>query len=291
MIMRKFYLENEQGQRKTLQGTGVFFHRPQGLGFASDIEYFESADAFFVEANKQSVQPNVFGNFVFLKDRDPYMQYAELVDWLSVAESLTLIYQPAQYRELLMDVDLESVDLTEKTEFGVLECPVSFKGKTPYYKRMPETFVFTSEPGEAKRYTYSYPFKYGQTGKGSSVEVFNSGHFPASVIFEARGPIARPILKATNLITKETIGALDLSGVSVSRQDTMLFSSRPNETGVWRVTNGRKVDLISQINLANNNFFTIPENTPVEVSFWADVDPAYEGKITHHLELYEYFRG
>jgi hypothetical protein len=61
--------------------------------------------------------------------------------------------------------------------------------------------------------------------------------------------------------------------------------------GVWRVSGDRKIDLTGLINLANNNFFMVSENTHAEIALWADVDPAYEGTITHHLELHEYYKG
>ena len=63
--MRKFYIENSIGERKTLQSNTLFFNEPEGLGYSLDGDYARVGDGFYAETSSYYEQPNIVGDLVF----------------------------------------------------------------------------------------------------------------------------------------------------------------------------------------------------------------------------------
>lgn len=296
--MRKFYIENEDRKRKELQTATLFFNAPQGLGYGDSIDYFETEYGFYAETNRSYNQPNITGQMVFLKDH--YKEYREFVDWISNAGELKLVYKPATGRELFMDVDIESIDLSEIAAHGALETPISFKGKSPYHYRDPLVFTFQNQEKSIMRFPFQFGFDFVQSAEGGSHRIDVKGHFPAALEMTIRGPVSNPVLIAEDAETGEEYGKMELIGVSINEKEVIEYSSRPNKTGIWKKINNDSeesnpfskstmvVDLLDKLDLANNNFFCLPVNRPVTVKFFVN---SGDKNLVHDLFLYEYFRG
>lgn len=291
--MRRFYLENEKGERLDLQSKTLFLHLPEGLGFGADRDYSEVEYGFFAESSNQYTQPVITGALKFLPGlQDPYETYALFVQWKKATKKMKLVYYPTKERELYMDVNMDMLILSEKTLVGILECPVKFMGTSPFYKKNPLVFIFESEPTQnAMRFDFSFPFIFSQSG-AEGVQIFTpTGHFPAAIELFINGPVSKPILKIENRSTNECYGVLDLSAISIAAGDQVYYSSRPNRDGVWKISGGIKTDLIDLVNINNNNFFSVPTGEPCSASFTADVEVGYTEPIKHIMRIHEYYEG
>ena len=91
--MRKFYLENEKGERKGLNGElGIRLGNPAGLGVVFSRKSSEIGNGFLrVEEVKLKNEP-VTCDLTFLPDA--YARYRQLVNWIAGSRTLYLIYCP-----------------------------------------------------------------------------------------------------------------------------------------------------------------------------------------------------
>ena len=176
-MSRKFYLVDSIGRERSLQSDIEFMWEPSGLGFAENREYSQVEYGFFVESSKDFEQPEVAGTLVFKKGvQDPYQTYHEFMDWVQGAKDLQLKYVPYPGRELYLDVNVDGLELSEKTLYGVLECPVIFRGTSPYHKKNPLTFLFRTEDNRnPMRFPFEFPFR--QRGRGRA-GLHSGGAFP-----------------------------------------------------------------------------------------------------------------
>jgi hypothetical protein len=289
--LRKFYLVDEAGRERSLQSDIEFLWEPSGLGFAESREYAQVEYGFFAESSKDFEQPEISGTLVFWpKAQEPYKTYHEFVDWVQRAQDLQLKYVPYTGRELYMDVNLDGIERAEKTLYRTLECPITFRGTSPYHKKNPLTFLFrTEESINPMRFTFKFPFKFSDSGAGDAQVFTPQGHFPAAMELYINGPVSNIYYKVEDNATGELIGALDLSGVSVAAGDHIYYSSRPNADGVWKVSGNTRTDLVESLNENVANFFTLPVGKEVRATLTADTTEGAE--ITHVLHVHEYFKG
>ena len=289
--MIKIYLENSVGARLPLQDNERFEWEPSGFGFAENREMAQVEYGFFAEMSKEFVQPEMSGTMVFWEDSaDPYKSYEEFVDWVTKAERISLVYQPYEGRELYMDITVDGIDVPEPILYGPLNCPVTFRGTSPYHKKNPQTFLFRTEPvTNPMRFTFQFPFQFSDSGAGDAQIITPTGHFPAAMELTINGPVSRIYFKCDDAETGEVIGVLDLSGVSVAAGDHIYYSSRPNADGVWKISGNTRTDLIEFLNMNEKNFFTLPVGKQVRATLTADTTEGVE--VTHVLQVHEYFKG
>lgn len=275
--MRKFYLENSIGERKDLQTRGgLFLHLPAGLGW-SDNNTYASAQGFFPRLSSEPEQPAPSGELII----GGYDEYMELVSWIFGGYDLTLVYNPngIEYR---IDVDITSVSKGELKN-RLLVCSITMAAKTPWYKPTVKELSISPPASEAgyKRYPYSYPYQYASSSLQNSVEILAGGHMPAAIYVSCPGPLTNPAVKLYDA-SGASIGVLDLDGVNVASGETLIFSTRFGNIGVWR----DDTDLVEYLDLTNDNFFEIPINTACTLTLESDSDIG----TTSTLKLYEYYR-
>lgn len=275
--MRKFYLENSIGERWDLQTKQeIHLRNPAGLGWADNNTYAD-ARGFFPRTDSRPVQPSIAGDFVIRG----YDTYKELADWLHQGHDLTLVYAPdaTEYR---IDVDVQSLQKGEVNSWGRLECPFMLTAKTPWYKPTTRELVIAPPSSTVgyKRYSYSYPHQYAAASLSNSVDILAAGHMPAAIYLTIPGPLTNPCVTLTQ--NGAEIGKMDLDGVSVGVDETLVFSTRFGSIGVWK----DGVDLLEYLDLNNNNFFAIPTGSTVTLTIKSDSDIA----TTATIKLYEYYR-
>lgn len=261
--MRKFYLENSIGERKDLQLSSFFFHTPEGLGISNRNEYENPADGFFSNVFGQTEQINIVGEIAFMGG-DPYGDYKSLIDWIYGGYGLEFVYNP-NGTEYFCDVDIDYIEKGEiNYESGVLRCPVSFLGKTPWYKATATVFNFALDPTiQYKKYPYTYPYVYSLSGQVGSIAVTPSGHYPAVVELTANGEMTNPSLTLVNA-NGDILGKMRLDSVTIASGSVLSYSSDPSNPGVW--IDG--IDASQYLNLEYDNFFTIPrEPCTISLSF------------------------
>ncbi|MEL7610597.1 MAG: hypothetical protein AAGU74_13980 [Bacillota bacterium] len=279
--MRKFWLENEIGQRIDLQDQ-TFFHLPSGLGVSIEHDFGQSSDGFFVSTRAELVQGNIVGDLVF---RGGYAGYKAVMDWLFSGRRVMLIYRPLDI-DYLRDIDIESIEKGELGAGGWLTCPASLRCTSPWYKRLPVQIELTPDEGGGKRYPAEYPMHYSLSGDINAVDVTAGGHLEAALSISIPGPLDGPVITLRRKSTAEILGRVNLEDVEIGADETLLFSSRHGAMGIWRVTVAGAEDLIEHVDLNDNNFFRLSVGVPCSLSIGSDAEIAQAAAI----RVYEYYK-
>lgn len=284
--MRKFSIQNQYGEKIELQGGSIFFHSPEGLGFANKVEYMES-DSFFIATRREPEQVLKSGSLLF-KPQGAYQSYFDFVNWLLSAETLTLGYNPSG-TQYYMDVDVISIDKGELTTGGALDVPVTFAPISPIYSPLNLNLqIGGGDLGSIKMYNYTYPHQYAATGVSGEIEFTVDAQISSDFSFVIEGPVSEPVITATRLDTNAVIGEIDLSSVSVTAGEVLRFSTVPTSAGATLETSGGAQDLTSYLGLSSNvpTFFQLPANVPVQFALTAE---SISG-VTVDIRVYRYYR-
>lgn len=288
MSVRQFFIENEFGARKSFMTRLGFLNNPDGFGYAMNRAYESSKNGFYEITKEEYEQPNPTGDLVFLGN-DPYKDARDLIDWIETQNELKLGYCPYGINEFYMDVVFNSISKTERATNGVLTCPVSFDGLTPWYDKYPLVFTFTSEPEtNYKRYEYRYPYRYAVGATPGSIDFSIQGHFPGEVYLFAQGVIQKPRLTLKQTYSGKVLGKLDLSAVTIEDDEQLIFSTRARGAGVWRQKNGIRENLIDSVELSAGvpTFFEVPVNTPLTMIL--EIENVIDSQST--LSVYRYWK-
>ena len=130
-MVRKFYLENEKGQKYDLMDRDnyCFLSSPSGLGYAYDTSYEQVGNNFITNIRKLQ-QGNILGEAIFRN----YDNYKNMVDYIEQAKSLKFVYEipfvnknSTKYYKI---VEVSSVEKGEKSTDGFLHIPINFNCKS-----------------------------------------------------------------------------------------------------------------------------------------------------------------
>lgn len=276
--MRKFYLENEYGQRWNLNSpeTG-FLTDPDGLGYELDSGYAMIGDSF-LRTYMKAKQSQVSGTLVF-GIQNPYKAFKTFADWINSAGRIRLIYAPLN-AEYYRDVDAVKLDKAEIGK-GVLQCKVQFKCRSLFYSDRTNRFVVDRVEGEF-RFDFQWPVRfndYGTRGIGFN----NAGHVPAPFELEIFGYVEYPKVTVKS-------GNVEQAGI---RFDTILqvgekleYSSLDGAPYCYRVdAEGRRENFISHLDIMQTNFFKLPVGEST-VEFTSDTGATNKTIMT----IYQFYR-
>lgn len=156
--MRIFKLINSIGNEFDLMRKDAFFLSPDGLGLSTEIETVR-AGRFYFPIEKKESQKNPTGTMIF----KGYAEYKEFLDFIRYTP-LQLGYKPID-TFYFADCEIARLDKAEIGTNKKLSCPIDFMLLTPYFttKQVYETVV---NPVDEKKYTYSYPYNYYDSGTG-----------------------------------------------------------------------------------------------------------------------------
>ncbi|MEG1859768.1 MAG: hypothetical protein RR193_05425 [Christensenellaceae bacterium] len=298
--MRRFYLENEYGQRISmqkdnenrtmLQQDAPFLSAVSGFGVNEEREYEETKYGFFAATKEVFTQPQISGVFLF-RPLEPYAKYRNVTDWMIAAEKLKLVYIPYGKTEYCMDVKIDAIEKSEIAQWGALEVPIKLSGMTPWYYRNPLNIIITKPTGAGmKRYSYRYTYIYSAMSRPGAIEIDPiDGHFPAELDFEIAGPLSAPLFTVENTQTKEIYGKLDLSAVTINAGEKLKYSSREIEAGVWRIlADGSSESLTDYVELSvgMQTYFQIPVGKPITLTL--STQSAIEAAA--YVCIYRYFK-
>ncbi len=287
--MRRFYFENSRGETLDLQSETLLFQIPTGLGFGSGNEYAEGAPGFWGAVSTAGAEGSITGEITII--RGGYHEYERLMHWLAVAGDIKLLYCPTPHRRLYRDIDIRSLELGEMSQAGWLVLPVEIMPKTPYYKKQGSKYVLHSgsRAEMTMLFPFEFPFIFSHNTSDSTVELMAGGEYPASFELYINGPISTPVFTVKDK-SEKVYGVLDVSKVSLREGEQIYYCSRPYAEGVWKISGGRRNDLIETLDLSNNNFIRIPPGVAVSAVLSAEV-PENVDRIEHVMYLHEYTRG
>lgn len=260
--MRKFYLQNSIGVRKDLQLKSFFFNSPKGLGLSNKANYEQLGDGFYANSFLEAEQINIVGDIAFLESE--YDDFKDLIDWIYSGYDLSFIYAPDGSTEYYCDIDIDYIEKEEiDNETGCLVCPVSFNGKTPWYKSSPVILNFELDPDvDYMKFDWIMESRFPRGNSYNTIDVSAAGHYSSYIKMTITGAITDPIVKLINKATNEILGQLDLTGVTVDTGEVLMYSSVPGNSYIKILgTDGVYTDLSDSINLTYDNFFGVPRNT------------------------------
>lgn len=132
--MRRFYLENENGERVNLNGENkIWLYDVNGLGFSNALQFANCGKGFFTEtATDTEEQNSVAGNLAIKGITDRDAKYKALVDWLMSAQRIRIVYAPgaSEYKANALIKFVTREDGDSPTHRIV---PISFALLSPWY--------------------------------------------------------------------------------------------------------------------------------------------------------------
>lgn len=288
--IRKLYFQNAAGQRWGLNGEkGVYASNLSGFGFTLAPTFADLNRGFFTSVSDENEPQNNLA-FTMIFTRTPYESYKALVDWISAAGTLTIVYAPTAKQEFCRDVSVNFLQKGELSEVGWLEIPCSFFCNTPWYKPSPTSLsVQGNGIDESKRYDYEYTeaLRYGADSSASiSTSIAGAGHIPGSLELSFYGAIVNPRIRLTGEISGKVFGICSIAA-TFGETDLLKFSSRYEDSYVKRISaNGQETDLLDALDLSSVPFFHIPVDEPCTVSIEADA--SFTGRVD--MLIYYYYR-
>lgn len=288
--IRKLYLQNASGQRRGLNGeNGVYATNLAGFGFTLAPSFADLSRGFFTPVSDEK-EPQQNLAFTLTFTRNPYDTYQALVNWISAAGKLTIVYAPTSKQEFCRDVTINFLQKGELTQVGWLEIPCSFFCSTPWYMPSPTSLsVQGTGVDESKRYDYAYTdeLQYGADSSASiTATIAGAGHIPGSLDLSFYGAIVNPRIRLTGEVSGKVFGLCSVAAV-FEATDALKFSSRYEDSYVKRVSAaGVETDLLDALDLSSTPFFHIPVDEPCTVSLEADA--SFTGRVD--LLIYRYYR-
>ena len=288
--MRKFYLEDQKGERVPLNNEhGIFLYSPTGLGIGYENTYGESGSGFFLRLKDGVSQTDIGFTLVFPPaDDSPYERYRALIDWIYSAEEIFFIYCPYGSNEYYRRIEIQTIEKTELDQYGSLQSTVSILPMTPWYLPAPIHVAFGEEQENAMRYDFYYTddLIYGVGSQNYTAEITARGHIPSAMRVTFQGQVINPVLTLRGMASHVDYGICSIDE-SFSTTDTLVFSSAEQDSYVQKITaDGTVTDLLDKIDITTNPFFRVPLAEPCELIISGE---SILGKA--NMVLYVYYRG
>lgn len=269
--MRGFWLKDEYGAIKALQGGGVFYNLPTGLGFTLTDSFNHLGDGVFSRAESQSEkQTRLSGELVFTAGgqfEDAASQYGAFIDWLLVAKELTLLYDPGGdlANAMCRAVEITTLEKSELTA-GALVCPVVIDCLEPWHRRDVRALAMTAS-GAALTLTPSV-----------------GGHMPAAFYLEVTGGLQYPEVVVTQGGTE--LGRCKVNS-TFATDEALILDTRPGSPGVWRRTSaGTLVDRMQYVYLDYDPFPLLPVGYDTTITVTNNSTTIGAGSV----KIFEYYR-
>ena len=252
-MVREFYIENELGQRFSLMDVenDCFLNSPNGLGYSYNIEYSQIGNNFIQNIKKIS-QGRIAGELVFVS----YENYKSFVDFVESANNLKIVYRvPFQggYSEYFKDIDVSSIEKSEKDTKGLLIVPISFNVKSLWYEPKEIVYTIDSVTNELR-----WDFEWNpifSAYDNRNIIFDNKGHDEAPFKLELNGDVVSPII--TIIEDDEEVKKLDLTGLEIAQGETFIYNTKDTEQQIIKKGDKETTNLFSFLNPNFINFFKL----------------------------------
>lgn len=318
--MRKFYLEDQKGERIPLNNeTGIFLYNPEGLGIEYSHDYGESGSGFFIRikdgisqletsftlvfepgemlveydgsraiAGEAIVGIAIVGDVPEITIESPYERYKKFLDWIYRAEELYFIYCPYGRNEYYKRIELRTIEKTEYDKYGSLQPKVTIVPLTPWYLPSPIHINFSEDGDNPMRFDYVYDdeLRYGFGSQDYTAEITQIGHIPSAIKLIYKGEVHNPVFTLRGAATRKVYGQCKITG-DFAPTDTIEFSTAEQDSYIKKIDRfNAETDLIDSIDITTNPFFRAPTSEPCEVTLTGE---GILGKI--EMLQYIYYRG
>lgn len=288
--MRKFWLENASGVRRSLnRGGPAILENPSGLGVQMPGDFVDLTRGFFADADTlHDPQQPIAGTLVF-SGGSVYRKYRALLNWIMAAgDGLVFCYDTGDGIVYRCRVKLSYLTKTELEGRTWMRCPVCFLPRSRWYL-LADGVITTSESDAG---TYTYPLLYDglrwpSEFRGAMTGAFtSSGHIGSALTLSYTGAVANPV------ITLKTAAGALLGRCAVSATlgatDTLLYSSRPDDCYVRKQdASGAVTDLGDDIDVSAEPYPLVLPNTRCILTITGDA--SVTGSCKWQIE--HYYRG
>jgi len=257
-MARLFYLENEIGDRKELNGAeNIWLKNPSGLGINLSGSFADIRKGFFTRISGNiEPQGEIVGDFEFRLSNDPYEDYRDLVDWMAQDYELYFVYNPYGEREFYRTIEINYFTKTEKEFSGLLYINFSFNAITPWYDFTP--IAPSIDVTEYKTYDFEYNYIYPTALLTQNINVSAIGHIPAAYTVGYSGYMVNPSIKIIGNDTGAIFGQCDVTAI-ISPTDSFSYSSRYGDTHIQKTdSSGTVTNLIENVDISKEVFGRIP---------------------------------
>lgn len=269
--MRGFWLKNESGVTVELNGGGIVWDGPTGLGLTVQDGVNHLGNGVFAEAGAYDETPDeIAGDLVFTAGgtfADGYSRYRDFVNWALSAQELTLVYDPGG---VLADgyhrrVILASLGKSEAYGGGV-RCPVTLRCLEPWF----------NPSAAAQSMTVS--------GTALILNPTVEGHRPAAFHLEVTGGLQYPAVIVTR--NGAEVGRCKINA-TFSTAQTLVLDTRPSDCGVWRRdSDGTMTDMTQYVYLDYDPFPLLPLGLGTQIQVTTESTQIGAGSV----RIYEYYR-
>lgn len=301
-MSRKFYLENEKGERKGLNGElGIRLGNPAGLGVVFESKTSEIGNGFLrIEEEKLKIEPFTC-DLTFLPSA--YARYRQLVNWAAASRTLYLVYQPYGDQEYRSVVRLKYLTKKELTHGKWLVVPSALERLTVWYLDEPASISLSAPGANAKGYfwdeaeqdygyRYTEALRYGPDSDGLSAQIAPSGHEPAGLVLRVKGALSDPVIRLVGQTTGTVYGLCSLSSEKdpaavFGSGDILELSTRDDDAHVYKISpDGTVTDLLAAVRVELGEPYGKAPTTEASI---LTVESVSANTCTATLQVFYYF--
>lgn len=254
-MVREFKLLNEKGQSFSLMDieNAVLLTEPTGLGYSYQTEY-EQVGNDFITNLRTIAQGQVGGTANSLN----YDNIAKLGNFIETAKKLRFYYKvpyEAGAKEFYRDVNIVSIDKTEKQVNGVLSCAIVFDCLSLWYGE--DKTIYDARGEDEMRWNFRWDARYINFDIRSLI-YNNEGHVPAPFYIEIGGEVTNP--KIELIVNGDVVASITIP-VTIEQYETLQYSSKTGELFIRKeLADGTTENLFKKpyVNINNNNIFKLP---------------------------------
>lgn len=278
--MRKYYLENESGERFGFLDidNGIYANNHDGHGFSYNASYTKVGDMFVANSREDSQGSMSFD--IQFTGRNQLKNYAQFCDFVNSASELYLIYIPYDEKEFKRDVDIASVD-DGGMKNGIYTAKLKLACKSLFYATSSSDYVVTAEAsGMTFDFTWSTWFN---DYSNILCEIDNDGHVDAALQIEFAGYVQNPKMQVfqDGVIIHEV-----MIPVPVMSGERMKYSTLDDDLYILiEKKDGSTQNLIGFLSMENENFFKLPKGQS-SIMFTCEGGSLDEV----HVKLYKYYK-
>ncbi len=251
-MIRKFYLENEYGQRWDLNNpTTGFLTNPNGLGYEMEYSYSRIGHSF-VRNYLRDKQQKITGTLVF-GGESPYKSYAACTQFVNAAQAIRFVYV-TDAGEYNRNVDVVKIGKSEITEERTLEPEIILVCKGLFYSNQTDRFVVSRTEGEM-RWNFIWPVRF-KDYDSRNMFISNNGHVPAAIQMEIYGYCENPSVAVKQ--GEQELYRLTLP-ITLQIGEVVYYSSLDGDLYCYKVDKeGNETNLADILDINNANFFKLP---------------------------------
>ena len=282
-MVREFSLMNEKGAEFSLMDMEKYclLTEPSGLGYSYNTTYTQMGNTFFTNLRKVE-QGRINGIVNCLS----YLNFRNLINFIESAEKLRFCYFlpiENESKVYFKDVQIASVEKSEKDTDGVIKAPITFDCLSLWYTNQEARYDMSPQDREI-RWDFTWDSKF-ISYSSRRLEIVNNGHVDAPIEVAISGEVENPEIEF--YVDGKLYQTVSFA-IRLEEFEKLLYGTKENEFYIYKEnTDGTLTDLFNLdiIDFYNDNVIRIPKNRSCEIRLNADNDISYA-----RINVYIYYK-